>query len=167
MWRYDVDPRTWTRLYAGPMEFGQVLAVTYDDLSGVLTVLDHVENKFKPLTARARLLTIDVRSGAATVIHNVAHGATYGRVALVQQDGGSRVLLVQRSAATTWSACRFEPSPSGAVKWTGIASGQGSLLDGAFATPGEILVPVLSGTQQSIVSLRASSFLTGGGCNDL
>ena len=164
---------------AGP---GSLLAATYDDLRGSIVMLDEVT---LPKIARrdrkgetageleaesddeggadagagfasyARILVYDLRTRASTVALHVPRLGEFDRFALVAEEEGSFILVVQRSPEgragsskmlaeeKAWMAFRFTLSDKSEIAWTGFERGDGTIADDPFKTDKGVFLPVI------------------------
>jgi hypothetical protein len=187
VWRYQVVGDEWTHLFlpvtgvAQPQP-GNVRALAYDDLGKRIALIDDV---IPPATAprprdvrnrdheerdddaderdargpQSRLLVLDLAANRIRRIMLFPRTAAFAKIGLVAQDDGSFILVTQRTnQPNRWDAFRFRIRDDQHVLWTGAAHGEGSVLDDPFRTTSGIILPILTGGHQELVTLLPSKF---------
>jgi hypothetical protein len=127
IWRYTLADRAWRIVaeHAAVVPSSQVLAVTYDQPSGKLYVLD-VDDELGPgKKARARLTSYDVRAGTAEQLATWPYAGLYAQLWLAATADGDLLLFTAKEQM--YKVWRLQPKP-GSVKYAGNHTGAGTLL---------------------------------------
>lgn len=178
IWQYGIDDGAWTRLFNGPSPafvgtqgptdlahaagVGDVLGASYDALRDVIVVIDEIAkvatertngpSAQKPASLERRLVVLDRRTSTARAIPLGKKALHLSRLGVVAREDGTFVVLAQKTNTKQWMAFRLALAPNG-PSWTIIARGQGTLIDGAYATPRGVVVPVADANGLSFVRL--------------
>ncbi|MCC6900578.1 MAG: thrombospondin type 3 repeat-containing protein [Polyangiaceae bacterium] len=128
IWRYTIADRSWQIVgeHAGVVPSSQVLAVTYDEASARLYVLDlDDEVNLGGKLRRARLTAYDVREGTAQELVSWPYLGFFDQLWLSATGDGRLLLLgAQKHAYKVW---RLLPKPTG-VQYAGSHTGLGRLI---------------------------------------
>ncbi|MBI3201043.1 MAG: hypothetical protein HYZ29_05815 [Myxococcales bacterium] len=128
IWRYTIADRSWQIVgeHADVVPSSQVLAVTYDESSARLYVLDlDDEVNLGGKLRRARLTAYDVREGTAEELVSWPYLGFFDQLWLSATGDGRLLLLgAQKHAYKVW---RLLPKPTG-VHYAGSHTGLGRLI---------------------------------------
>ncbi len=158
VWRFALDTGRWQRLseenYGVGGLFGEIKAVAYDSSRHFLYTLGKLSGTEAFYSGSGlRLGRIDTQTGASKVLGNFPSLASLSFVSLAVAPSGTLVLATQ---STTTTIQLFELNPNApTLTWGGYASVSGKLQDHIIA-PGNVVLPILSGTTHTIVTVTAA-----------
>lgn len=137
-----------------------VQSVAFDDRHGWLVIVDFatIKGPFGSKHEVARILTMDVRSRAVRVALVVPRLHLFERVGVTARDDGQFILAGAHGIGAAWSAFRFAVAADGSVKFNGIASGTGRLLDEPHNATAGTMLRLAVGKMQQVVVLADGSF---------
>ncbi len=128
LWRFTLADQAWRIVaeHAAVVPSSQVLAVTYDQPSGKLYVLD-LDDEVQPKgkLRLARLTSYDVRAGTAQQLAAWPYFALFDQLWLSTTDDGSLLLIAAKQQVH--SVWRLQPKPAG-LAYAGLHLGLGRLL---------------------------------------
>lgn len=188
VWKFDFSTQSWNHTFllpqdgTGSPQIGDILALTYDDVNRRILAFDELsapvttdrrhreDHEREHLEKRSKLLVFDTKSQKISAVMTLPRGGTFQRVSLATQDDGSYILV--GALDRHWLAFRFEldarrPGEQH-VRWTGVAEGNGVVLDDPVRVDGGNVLPVARGDKEEFVLLSNALFNHDGrGCNAL
>jgi hypothetical protein len=130
VWRYDLDTQQWSEDIFDSPRIEDVLALTYDSATDRMLILQRTHPPNLPAHVyRAQLITLDYRTHRAEIVDEWPVANTFSRISLTARQNGSFVFLGSTPNGQHIKAYRFELTGAKTLKWTGIATIPGELLD--------------------------------------
>lgn len=169
VWAGSPDWDEWRLLLGGgPTAPHKVLSAAYDDVGQHLYWVDEYERQalFRKLRF-ARIVHLDLKTGAAKVLLELPRLGLSSRVDLAAQPDGTVILVAQWNNTSNWTAWRWKRAPHG-ISWLGVAAGSGRLHAPPIDSRDGLMLPVrASASSLKLEGLPPSRFTRGGGCGAL
>jgi hypothetical protein len=167
IWRYALDTGRWQRIEETPVSRGAALvdvsAAAYDSSRHLLFTLGRGTRSSTFYTTTAlRLTSIDSRTGAASSLATLPSLAGLSGTSVAAMPNGNLVLAVQAASNTVQL---FELNPrTQPMAWIGYAALSGKL-DDRIIVPGNVQVPILVGTNHTVLSVSQAALAARAGAN--
>jgi hypothetical protein len=177
VWKYDFNQDSWIHIFLpsqdgkmGPA-IGDVAALTYDDQNRRMIVIDKRDASLASHPGReheregelqrdvSQLLELDLATQKIRLLTVFPRTNLFDRVSLATQDDGSYILI--GALHDHWIAFRFDVVSDGRTdvpRWTGVAQGDGEVLDDPIRVTEGNDLPVLRHGAQDVVLLSNSAF---------